>query len=104
MKLNLDYIPGPGGAGPLYWMHEQTGVLRKAMIAFFAAQISNLEMAPEQFDLVKAYCIYWMDAPCWSLNGLPEFAKAESAMRAANSRESLTRALGDLLEFGIDPI
>jgi len=103
MKFEAPYVPGPGGLGPLYWRNDQSRVLPVAVEAYLAAVLADCEMAPGQFDLVKAYCIYWIDAPCWVWGDGNEFRKYAEALRAATSREALTAALHDLMVFGVDP-
>jgi len=47
--------------GPGYWMHETTGVLRPAVIAYFAGS-----MSPEQVAALRAYLRQWIEAPVWA--------------------------------------
>jgi len=103
MKFNAAYIPGPGGFGPLYWRNEQSGVLAAAVQEYLVSALRQREMPEGQLNLVKEYCIYWIEAPCWVWGDGAEFKKAAGALRAATTREAFTLAMQDLLVFGVDP-
>jgi len=103
MKFEARYVPGPGGLGPVYWRNEASGVLPAAVREYADAVITDREMAPGQFALVKSYCIYWIDAPCWCWGDGGEFKKAAEPLRAATTRKALTEALRCLKVFGVDP-
>jgi hypothetical protein len=47
--------------GPGYWMHETSGLLRPAVVAY----LSGGPMTAEQITLVRAYLRQWIDAPVW---------------------------------------
>ena len=51
---------------PLYWRHEQSGRLEKAILAYIS-YASGAPTAPtsQQLLLVTEYLKYWITAPCW---------------------------------------
>lgn len=79
---------------PLYWMNEQSGNLRQAVMAYLEGREDN-----DQRAWVIEYIRYVLDAPCW--RGV-ERLRAEAA--AANSRKDLETLFDHCLEVGIDPL
>jgi hypothetical protein len=80
--------------GPLYWMHEQSGLLRAAILAYLDACETAAQLA-----LVIEYCQYWVDAPCW--RGLPSAVQDRGAQ--IRTHIDLQAWLAELLEYDIDP-
>jgi hypothetical protein len=51
---------------PLKWEDEVSGELRDAVLAYYAHRIDTKKpFSAEQFELVRAYCVYYISAPCW---------------------------------------
>jgi hypothetical protein len=53
---------------PLYWRDEMSGFLPDAMLAYLNHVSAPTRFPPpnqEQFDIVKEYLIYVVNAPCW---------------------------------------
>jgi hypothetical protein len=61
-------------------------------------------MSAEEFVLVKAYCVYWLDAPCWRDGGEPEvFRRMLLQVAGATNPRELREALRLADDFGLDP-
>jgi hypothetical protein len=81
---------------PGYWIHETTGVLRPAVIAYFHGC-----MTPEHIAALRAYLRQWIGAPVWDAN--PHMGEVErawlAAMRAAvdelTTREAIAAWCGN---------
>lgn len=104
MRFIAPYVPRPGGMGPLFWRDEETGELPKAVGEYFEAAMEDREMSQEHLELVKAYCVYCIEAPCWRWNGIPGLpGTIIQAVSQAETREQLSAAL-HFLPDGIDPL
>ncbi|HEY1301462.1 MAG TPA: hypothetical protein VGF07_13265 [Stellaceae bacterium] len=102
---------GGGGevvAGPGYWMHETSGVLRPVVEVYLAGK----PLSPHQIAILRAYLRQWIMAPIWDCN---PYASNEDRVRLAElravfhrgrltSREAIAGWLADALDEGIDPL
>jgi hypothetical protein len=89
----------PNG-GPLYWLYEQSGVLPAAVRAY-----AEKRETPEQFALMRAYCRYWIDAPCWREEpGETALQTLRETIRGVSTRETLDAWYWDAVVLGIDPL
>lgn len=93
----------PGG-GPLYWMDEQSGLLRGAVCTYLNFRTGQ-GPAPstEQIALLGDYLDYWVEAPAW--RG-PQILLATLRARSKELRgiDEISLWLRDALEAGIDPL
>jgi hypothetical protein len=93
-----------GNPGPLYWMNEQSGRLPEAVRAYLDHCCGEgPDLTADQFVLLRDYCAYWIEAPCWrgrcgSIEDLR--GEIESVCTTEELREWLYRAL----KVGIDPL
>lgn len=85
---------------PLYWMNDETGTMQAAMKPFLEGQpLSN-----EQFQLLKEYLTYVIDAPCWRAPD-PILPELRAQIRAATTAQDIHAWLDACLErAAIDPI
>ncbi len=95
----------PGGPrGPLRWQDDVTGVLPKAVLAFFDQTVN-----PEQFSLVREYGEYYINAPCWDWNphlteeGKEELAQVRNRIKTVATSQELLDWVYMCLDLGIDP-
>lgn len=89
------------GGVPLYWMNEETGKMRAVVRSFVCEVQGGDKMSLEHFNLLQAYLVYVVEAPCWK--GVPVAEIVEVIDRAKNAEE-LSTVIHRLLEFGIDPL
>lgn len=93
--------------GPLYapgfWMHETSGVLRPAIIAYLAAAIDPAApaMSRQEIAAMRVYLRQWIAAPTWIG---PMIDVLRSQVEEIASREDIDRWLDRALEQGIDPL
>lgn len=106
----------PGG-GPLRWQDDVTGVLPAAVMAFLNRDtvvmsgkvIGRSVCTPEQVELVRDYCEYYINAPCWELGPEGEayhsdFMTLRNRVRTLTTGKEIDAWLGDALDLGIDPL
>jgi hypothetical protein len=106
-KWSMPYVMGPAGLHPLFWRDEQSGQLSEAVHAYLSAVTSPtaVVMTNDQFELFKAYCCYWVEAPCWKDCGDPAgLAEVRQAMKDATDVTALREALWRAGEFCLDPL
>jgi hypothetical protein len=93
--------------GPLRWQDDVTGELPAAVMAFFG---HRQEITPDQLELVRQYCEYYMLAPCWDMNPhhdeetREELRQARKDIKNVKTREELNSWIHQCLEMGIDPL
>lgn len=92
---------------PLRWQDEQSGELVAAVLAYFEKKL----LTERQFALVRAYCIHYINAPCWAEKGCqgdPECLDALSGLRdGANKlarQEDILPWIYECLDMGMDPL
>jgi hypothetical protein len=90
---------------PGYWRHEISGVVARAVIAYF-----HDCMRPEDVAAMRAYLRQWIGAPMWDRNPYADeaerawLAEMRSRVDALTSRAAIERWLADAIEGGIDPL
>ena len=96
----------PGGPrGPLRWQDDISGQMPQAVLAFFEGKAT-----PGQFALVRDYCRYYIDAPCWDWNphnddeNRAELAAVRASIREVKTTMELNAWIGRCLDMGIDPL
>lgn len=91
--------------GPLRWRDDQTGELPTAVLAFF-----DRKQTPDQLELVRDYCEYYINAPCWDDN---PYNVEEDFERLRKRRKEITQAktfmdingwIHRCIDMGIDPL
>ncbi len=103
-KMPRVYRP-PLGA-PLRWQDDMSGELPRIMLAFFEQQ---RELSPDEFERVRDYGEYYLDAPMWDANphlddeGRAELAALREQIKAARTVGDLNQWINACLEIGIDP-
>ncbi len=87
--------------GPLRWQDDITGVLPEAVHAFFSTPL----LTPEQIELVRDYCEYYINAPCWTLQGMEQqFEELRTRVKTLSSVQELITWLHDSSQqVGLDP-
>lgn len=103
------YVPGPGGAGPLRWQDDVTGILPAAVRAFIDEGLGRAKCMSWQTELVRDYMEYYVYAPCWTTgDDDPDFRKKFLALRervkSLKSAEEIAAWLNDALDLGLDPL
>lgn len=95
-----------GSEHPGYWMHETSGVLRPAVMAY----LTGAELQPDQVAALRAYLRQWIMAPAWDrLPGGDTAARVWLGELRARidhlvDRESIAGWLAEALDGGIDPL
>jgi hypothetical protein len=105
----LPYVDMGHAQVPLYWMNEQSGILKESIQAFLEAGMGKSEISPEQFELVRGYLEYVIKAPCWQEPPLPEkgtptLAELRREIVEAKTTKELDAWLHRCLKLGIDPL
>lgn len=92
---------GPRGL-PFYWRDEASGMLKDAIeqYIYWAARQSSTKPNEIQFDLIKKYLRYWIEAPCWK----GPTKKLVQQLKSVNRVEELEGWLSNCLEHGLDPL
>lgn len=94
---------------PLYWRDDQSGVLADAIKAYLDERIEGKQMTAEQFDLVRAFLSYYINAPCWSRN-LTDDEKSVRLMalradvRNLKKPDDISGWIRRCLDIGLDPL
>jgi len=88
---------------PLRWQDEQSD-LPAAITAFIQYGADRRAPSPtaEQLELVRAYCEYYIAAPCWKTD--EEFEVLRTHIKALKSFEEIDTWIHDALKVGIDPL
>jgi hypothetical protein len=82
---------------PRYWMHETTGVLRPAIMAYLAGG----PMTAQHVAAMRAYLRQWIEAPGWAGPGIETLRRAIDGL---TERAALSGWIEDAIEQGIDPL
>ena len=92
--------------GPLRWQDDVTGVLPKAVFAFLGDPSSGKRLiTPAQLELVRDYCEYYLNAPCWRIEGVEaQFSALRERIKSITTVEELDTWLHDCLGVEIDPL
>jgi hypothetical protein len=108
--INMPYIPGPGGFGPLYWGNDVTGILPAAVKAFYAEALGEKVALRWQVKLVRDYLDYYINAPCWDNNPHADaeyrvtFAALREEIKTLENVEGINQWIEQCIEIGIDPL
>lgn len=86
----------PDGA-PGYWMHETSGVLRPAVMAYLEGD----DMTPEHIAAMRAYLRQWIEAPAWRGFIVDDLRRTLDGL---TSRPAIREWLDLADEAGIDPL
>ena len=81
---------------PGYWMHETSGVLRPAVLAY----LNHEEMAPEQIAAMRAYLRQWIEGP-WQGDNLDLL---RATVGSLNTRKDISSWLEVAERMAIDPL
>jgi hypothetical protein len=79
-----------------YWMHETTGVLRPAVMAYLEGRV----MTGEQVAAMRAYLRQWIAGPWMG----PEIDLLRQGIDGLTSRDAISMWLDRALDEGIDPL
>ncbi len=103
-RMPAIYRPPTGG--PLRWQDDVTGVLPAAVLAFLDFSLGvNVAFTAEQLDLVRDYCQYYINAPCWNTTDMEAaFVELRERIIGVQAVEELDKWLHDCLDIGIDPL
>jgi len=85
-------MPEPG-----YWMHETSGVLRPAIVAF----LEGGAMSAEHVRTVRAYLRQWINAPCWAGDDVEHL---RAGIDGLTSPAAIREWLREAYNIGIDPL
>jgi hypothetical protein len=85
------------GIGPGYWMNEQSGKLKPAVLAYLKGE----RLDDVQIGFIRAYLRQWIDSPMW--RGDEVEALREGVDRLVD-RASIRDWLDDALKANIDPL
>ena len=91
---------------PLYWMHETSGFLEPAIVAYLHREPLD-EM---QISILRAYLRQWIDATVWNDNPFAANSDQQTidelraAVKHLATREDIEGWLHRALEIGIDPL
>lgn len=113
MKIEAPYLPPFGG--PFYWPHEQTGVLPAAIDRYLNHTMNPefTDISMDDLELVKAYFVYWVNAPCWErpFGRPPDPENLEQLLSLRRSIEEMPATIEGLqlwtklaMNLGIDPL
>ncbi len=107
MKLTLPYLP-PHDT-PLRWMDEQSGQLTTAVHTFIDTGLGRATATPAHLEMVRAYCDYYINAPCWVSPDIDEQTIQEiMALRTQVTEATTFKALDvwihECLKVGLDPL
>jgi hypothetical protein len=111
MKLKMPNVYLPPAGGPLRWQDDVTGVFPRAIKAFMAEGLGHTPATPEQVELVRDYCQYYINAPCWEVGSEEDTPKLFKAFKELRERIKSLRTsreialwISDCLNIGIDPL
>lgn len=101
-----DFYPG---GGPLYWMNDTSGQMPEAVKAFLNHGLGQATCTPAQTELVRQYCEYYINAPCWSLGEPGEqyhdtFIELRERVKTLKTAEEIAAWINESCGLGIDPL
>jgi|SRR6185312_4012555 len=106
--ISLPYVPPLGT--PLYWGDEVSGELARAIRALYDAMIDHTPLLPTQLEIVRHYCAYVINAPCWDEkphhdeDTRARLRKLRDTIKLVTKPEELDAWIDACLEEGIDPL
>jgi hypothetical protein len=83
--------------GPCYWMHETSGVLRPAVVAY----LKQTPMTDEQVAAMRAYLRQWIMADVWVGEDV-DYLRAK--IDGLTSSQAIRHWLDEAAELNIDPL
>ena len=83
---------------PGYWMHETSGVLRPAIMAYLTG---TEPLTAGQVGALRAYLRQWIVSEAWCGTGIEDL---RARIDGLDSRAAIRAWLHDALEEGIDPL
>ena len=84
-------------AAPGYWMHETSGALRHAIVAYLKGEPLN----DEQIGVIRHYLAQWIYAPGFDGQGV---GRLRDTIGGLKSRQAINAWLDEALDVGIDPL
>ena len=81
----------------LYWMHETSGALRSAIVAYLKGEPLN----DEQIGVIRHYLAQWIYAPDFDGQGV---GRLRDTLGGLKSRQAIKAWLDEALAVGIDPL
>ncbi len=95
----------PPIGGPLRWQDDVSGELPAAMKAFVDHHVVKTPITPEQIELVREYFEYYINAPCWTVEGMEtQFTRLRESIKTLKSVQEIDAWIHQCLEVGIDPM
>jgi hypothetical protein len=88
-----------GSAVPGYWMHETSGVLRPAILAY----LKGAEMTGEECAAMRAYLRQWI-AASWVGDPPSKLTFLRAKVDSLMSRAAIDDWLDQAADIGIDPL
>ncbi len=76
---------------PLFWMHEQSGMMKEIIMNF----LQDKELTEDQMKVLRWYLIQWTE----KFNHPPNY---KEKINSSNQKE-ISDYIGVLLDYGIDP-
>jgi hypothetical protein len=94
---------------PVYWRDEVSGELASAVEAYFDAVVKSDDslITASQIELVRSYCEYHINAPCWLRHDdtfKAEITALRSQIKTANTVEMLRAYINKGMEIALDPL
>jgi hypothetical protein len=95
----------PNG-GPLAWQNDTSGTMPAVMLAFFERK---KPLTPAQFELVREWGEYYLNAPAWDANPYmddemrAELAALRKQIKEAKDLKDIDAWVEACLDIGIDP-
>lgn len=88
---------------PGYWMHEASGVLRPAIVAYLAKAVDPAapDPTPHQIGTIRAYLRQWMASPLWYG---PMIDVLRTQIGEITAWQDISRWLNRASNEGIDPL
>lgn len=94
----------PPYGGPLRWQDDTSGKLPEAVHAFF--EVSGAPpLTPERLELVREYCQYYINAPCWKTDGPDQalWTRLREDVQHITAKAAMIHWLEQTIEVTIDP-
>lgn len=102
---------------PLYWGNDVTGEMPAAVRAYHGEVLGEGPMTLRQLELVCAYCVHHIGAPCWlekhpsltlGIGLTDEYCAAIAGLRAQARGLKMVADIGAYIaaamELGLDPL
>lgn len=110
MKCKIPNVYQEPLGGPLYWMHEETGELKRIVEKYIRWHISTSEddnLSEDETALLRDYFRHWINAPCWKIEGVTDkmvFSQLKKDIETIETILDFDQWLKEALELGIDPL